>query len=99
MKNCIRLVIGAVLICSTLIISDVKAQQVPQTLTYQSVLRNSNNVLMANTTVGIKISILQGNAQGLEIFSETQSATTNANGLLSLQIGAGNAVAFSDASP
>jgi len=98
MKNCIRLVIGAVLICSTLITSDVKAQQVPQTLTYQSVLRNSNNVLMANTAVGIKISILQGNAQGLEIFSETQSVTTNANGLLSLQIGAGNAVtgAFSN---
>ena len=69
-----------------------RAQQVPQTLTYQSVLRNSSNALVANTAVGIKISILQGSASGSEIFSETQAATTNANGLLSLQIGAGNAV-------
>jgi hypothetical protein len=92
MKNCFRLMIGAVLFCSTLTFSDLKAQQVPQTLTYQSVLRNSSNVLMANTAVGIKISILHGSASGSEIFSETQAATTNANGLLSLQIGAGSAV-------
>ena len=69
-----------------------RAQQVPQTLTYQSVLRNNSNVLLSNTAVGIKISVLQGSASGSEIFSETQAATTNANGLLSLQIGAGNAV-------
>jgi hypothetical protein len=70
MKNRVRLLISAVVLCGALTINDVKAQQVPQTLTYQSVLRNNNNVLMANTAVGIKISILQGNAQGLEIFSE-----------------------------
>jgi hypothetical protein len=66
--------------------------QAPQSMSYQSVIRNSSNALVANTAVGIKISVLQGSASGSEIFSETQAATTNANGLLSLQIGAGNAV-------
>ena len=68
-----------------------RAQQVPQTLTYQSVLRNSSNALVANTAVGIKISVLQGNDPGIAVYVETQTATTNANGLVSLQIGAGTA--------
>ena len=65
--------------------------QAPQTMTYQSVLRNSSNALVANTAVGIKISVLQGSSSGNEAYVETQMATTNANGLVSLQIGAGTA--------
>ena len=63
--------------------------QAPQTITYQSVIRNSSNALLANTAVGIKISILQGSSTGTEAYAETQTATTNTNGLVSLQIGAG----------
>lgn len=63
--------------------------QAPQTITYQSVIRNSSNVLLANTAVGIKISILQGSSIGTEAYAETQTATTNTNGLVSLQIGTG----------
>ncbi len=72
-------------------LTNARAQQVPQTLTYQSVLRNSSNALVANTAVGIKISVLQGNDPGIAVYVETQTATTNANGLVSLQIGAGTA--------
>ena len=64
--------------------------QAPQTITYQSVIRNSSNALLANTAVGIKISILQGSSTGTEAYAETQTATTNTNGLVSLQIGNGN---------
>ena len=63
--------------------------QAPQTITYQSVIRNSSNALLANTAVGIKISILQGSSIGTEAYAETQTATTNTNGLVSLQIGTG----------
>ena len=66
--------------------------QAPQTMTYQSVLRNSSNALMATTTVGTKISIVQGTANGTLVYVETQTTTTNSNGLLSLQIGAGTPV-------
>ncbi len=65
--------------------------QAPQRMSYQSVIRNSSNVLLAETLVGIKISVLQGSAFGTAVYVETQTATTNANGLLSIQIGAGTA--------
>jgi hypothetical protein len=44
---------------------------------------------MSNTSVGTKISILQGSTSGTVVYAETQRATTNVNGLLSLQIGSG----------
>ena len=63
--------------------------QAPQRISYQAVIRNSSNNLVLNTPVKIRISILQGGATGSEIFSEIHSAITNANGLVSLEIGAG----------
>jgi hypothetical protein len=63
------------------------AQAPPQKMSYQSVIRNSSNVLLANTQVGVRISVLQGNANGVAVYVETQTATTNGNGLVSLQIG------------
>jgi uncharacterized protein (TIGR02145 family) len=66
--------------------------QAIQKMSYQSVIRNSNNKLLTNTLVGTKISVLQGSAPGTAVYVETQTATTNTNGLLSLQIGMGTAV-------
>jgi hypothetical protein len=63
------------------------AQAPPQKMSYQSVIRNSSNVLLANTLVGIRISVLQGSVTGTPIYVETQTANTNGNGLLSIQIG------------
>ncbi len=37
----------------------------------------------------MKISILQGSATGTEVYSETQTPTTNANGLVGIEIGGG----------
>jgi hypothetical protein len=64
--------------------------QAPQRMSYQSVLRNSSNVLLASKQVGIKISVLQGTVSGNAVYTETQMPTTNANGLVSLQIGTGD---------
>ncbi|MES2812015.1 MAG: hypothetical protein V4670_06055 [Bacteroidota bacterium] len=63
--------------------------QVPQKMSYQSVIRNAGGVLAANSTVGIRISILQGSASGTEVYIENHSVNTNANGLASLEIGGG----------
>ena len=65
--------------------------QAPQKMSYQSVLRNSSNALLVNTKVRIKISVLQGSAAGTAVYVETQTPTTNANGLVSIQIGTGAA--------
>ena len=66
--------------------------QAPQKMSFQAVIRNSSNALVTSTVVGMKISVLQGSPSGTVAYSETQTPTTNANGLVSLQIGAGAVV-------
>lgn len=63
--------------------------QVVSGMNYQAVIKNSSNALVANATVGVKISILQGSASGAIVFSESHTTTTNANGLATLVIGTG----------
>jgi uncharacterized protein (TIGR02145 family) len=63
--------------------------QSPQKMSYQAVVRNITGVLMANQSVGMKISILQGSTTGTPVYVETQTASTNANGLVTLEIGGG----------
>ena len=63
--------------------------QAPEKMSYQAVIRNSSEALVTNTTVGMQISILQGSASGTAVYVETQSPTTNANGLISIKIGDG----------
>lgn len=63
--------------------------QSPEKMSYQSVVRDASNALVANQTVGIQLSILQGTASGTAVYVETQTPTTNLNGLVSLQIGSG----------
>ena len=63
--------------------------QAPQKMSFQAVIRNNSNALVTSTLVGMKISVLQGSPTGTVAYSETQSPATNANGLVSLQIGSG----------
>jgi hypothetical protein len=66
--------------------------QAPQKMSYQSVIRKTDGTLVVNTLVGMKISILQEAANGPAVYVETQTPTTNANGLTTLAIGGGTAV-------
>ena len=61
--------------------------QAPQKMSYQAVIRNAANTLVANHAVAMKISILQGGTT--PVYIETQNSTTNANGLVSIEIGSG----------
>lgn len=66
--------------------------QTPQKMSYQAVVRNSSNNLVSNTTVGMKISLLQGSASGTVAYSELHFPATNSNGLVSIEIGGGTVV-------
>lgn len=68
--------------------SQVFAQS-PQKMSYQAVIRNSSNQLITNQMIGIQISIIQGSVAGSMVYTEIQSPTTNANGLVSIEIGGG----------
>lgn len=74
--------------------------QAPQKMSYQAVIRDaSNNLLTAGTNVGLRFTIRQGSPSGTIEYQETQVSPTNANSLISVEIGAGTQVstqAFSD---
>jgi hypothetical protein len=85
------LFLSVLIIHSSLLLFNTASAQAPSGFTYQSVLRDANNDLIINTTVGTQISILQTTAGGTAVYVETHTASTNANGLLTLQVGAGSA--------
>ena len=58
-------------------------------MSYQAVIRNGSGELVINQMVGMQISILQGSVTGTLVYSETQTPTTNENGLISIEIGGG----------
>jgi len=79
------------LLSVVLITANVFAQA-PQKMSYQAVIRNSSNALITSVAVGMRISILQGSSTGMAVYVETQTPKTNANGLVSLEIGSGTIV-------
>jgi len=66
--------------------------QVPQAMSYQAVVRNSSNVLVINSPIGVRASIVQGSASGTVVYVETHTAQTNENGLFNIEIGRGTIV-------
>lgn len=65
--------------------------QSPQKMSYQAVVRDESNSLVINRPVGVKMSIVQGSGNGNTVYSElfNPNPETNANGLLTLEIGGG----------
>ncbi|WP_052172357.1 DUF1566 domain-containing protein [Psychroserpens jangbogonensis] len=66
--------------------------QAPEKMSYQAVVRDSGNTIVSNQAVGMQISVLQTTAGGTAVYVETQTPTTNANGLVSIEIGMGSVV-------
>ena len=62
--------------------------QIAEKISYQAIIRDASGELVTSSEVGLKISILQ-NAFSEEVYAETHVTQTNQNGLVSLQIGAG----------
>ncbi len=61
-------------------------------MSYQAVIRDANSALVTDQMVGVQISILQGSATGTSVYMETQTPTSNPNGLVSIEIGGGTVV-------
>ncbi len=64
--------------------------QAPQSFKYQAVARNTTGEVLANKPVSFRISILSGSISGTTVYSEIHQKTTNAFGLVDLEIGKGN---------
>jgi hypothetical protein len=77
---------------ATLLLTFTAFAQAPGKMSYQAVVRNASNELVANSNIGMQISILQGSPTGNTVYAETQIPVSNENGLISLQIGNGTVV-------
>jgi len=77
-----------ILIINLLIGSSVFAQ-VYEKMSYQAVIRDANNNLVTNQAVGMQVSIMVGTGTA---YIETHTPTTNANGLVSIEVGGGTLV-------
>ena len=79
-------------LASALLLTASTWAQAPEKMSYQAVVRDASNLLVADHAVGMKISILKGSTTGTAVYVETQNILSNDNGLVSLEIGAGTAV-------
>ena len=64
--------------------------QSPNSINYQAVLRDDGSALISDQNVGVQITILSGSILGTPVYQETHATSTNANGLMSIAIGAGS---------
>ena len=71
--------------------SSTAYSQAPSIMSYQAVIRDNTGAIVASQPIGIKISILQGSVTGTPVYVEEQSPTSNSNGLISIQVGSGQA--------
>jgi hypothetical protein len=81
-----------VTICLTLLACVAFAQS-PNKFSYQAVVRNSSNELVVSQPVGVKISLLFNSHTGIIVYQETHTPQSNANGLVTLEVGGGEVVA------
>ncbi|MDG2437280.1 MAG: hypothetical protein P8L89_09310 [Polaribacter sp.] len=79
-----------IFIILALVITTVSLAQTPEKMSYQAIVRDADGNLLSNTSVGMQISILQSTAEGLAVYVETHSPTTNINGLITIKIGSGS---------
>ena len=84
-------------ILAAILLTATTFAQAPEKMSYQAVVRDGGDVLVTNQVVGMQISILQGSETGTSVYTETQTPTTNINGLVTLEIGKGTTIdIFSD---
>ena len=69
--------------------------QTPEMMSYQAIIRDGSDALIISSPVGIQVSILQGSSTGTAVYVETHSTSTNANGLISIEVGNGSVVSGS----
>jgi hypothetical protein len=66
--------------------------QAPEGFKYQAVVRDAGNTILTNQAVGMQLTIQQGSIGGSTVYQETFAPTTNAYGLVNLEIGSGTVV-------
>ena len=70
----------------------VTSAQVPQKFNYQAVVRDAQHHAIIDQEVGFKLSILAGSTEGPPVYVETHTVSSDANGLVAIEVGGGSVV-------
>jgi hypothetical protein len=84
-----RLSTVIIIVLANLLISSSIFAQAFEKISYQAVIRDANDSLVINQSIGMQVSILVGAGTA---YIETHTPTTNANGLVSIEVGGGTTV-------
>lgn len=79
-------------LCFALLFVSVLNAQAPGKFNYQAVVRNAANQLVTGSPVGVRVAILKGSTTGSAVYLETHIPISNANGLVSMEVGSGTVV-------
>ena len=74
------------------VITSAVFAQAPSKMSYQAVVRDAGDALVISQAVGMQLSIVQDSVSGTVVYVETQTPTSNLNGLVSVEIGSGTVV-------
>ena len=75
-----------------LLSTNILFAQAPEAFKYQSVARNGSGQTINNSSIGLRMSILDQSAIGTVLYQETHVVNTNEFGLFSLSVGNGNTI-------
>lgn len=90
MMRKINSIVFVVSMCTLLFTPNNIIAQSPFGIAYQGVVLNNDMTATADTDVDLNITILQGDQNGIPVYSESHSVTTNSSGYYRLTIGRGN---------
>ena len=68
------------------IVSSVMSQEVPQTVVFSAVVRNSDNEIVANSPIDVRLTFLEGGQSGVPVYCEEHRAETNSRGSMMLKL-------------
>jgi len=80
------------IIIFNLLLSLISFSQVPNKISFQTVVRNSLGKLVISKNIGVRLSVLKTTATGTSVYVEQHTKTSNTNGLLTLEVGSGSVV-------
>ena len=66
--------------------------QAPQAIKYQAVVRDTDENVLRNQSVGVQLIIRQADPSGTAVYTETFAISSNSYGLINLEIGTGTTV-------
>jgi hypothetical protein len=70
----------------------LSSAQVPQSFNYQAIVRAASGDIIPSRAVSFRLSIIEGSVSGPSVYTETHLTTTDAFGLVHLQIGNGTKI-------